>query len=182
MVRKLREKHAIPIILFTYYNPVIAFGAERFVKESVDAGADGVLIVDLPHEHSDEVMQYAEGLPFDFIRLISPTTSPQRKKYILAKASGFVYVVSRRGVTGSGGIDWQPLQNQIAALRQETQVPLCVGFGITTADDVCAVSKTADGAVIGSAFQKIIEDNPKTAKELIPAFVQSLTGALVHNR
>jgi tryptophan synthase alpha chain len=188
MVKKLRAKHSLPLILFTYYNPVLAFGAKRFVDEAVKAGADGVLIVDLPHESSDEIMQYAEGLPFDFIRLISPTTSPQRKKSILAKASGFVYVVSRRGVTGSGtssgsNIDWTLLQKEICELKQETKVPLCVGFGITSAEDVRNVSKIADGVIIGSAFQKITEEKtnegkPETAGDSVAAFVMSLMSSL----
>jgi len=179
-VRRLREKHDLPIIVFSYYNPVIAMGAERFVREATSSGADGCLVVDLPSENADEVMQFVDQIPgnapggkreFHFIRLIAPTTDPVRRSEILRAADGFVYCVSRRGVTGfntsDNTIDWDELAQEMVFMRAETTVPLCVGFGISTAADVRAIAKIADGAIIGSAFQQVIEADPDTAKTSI---------------
>ena len=175
LVSRLRKRHEIPILLFSYYNPVLAMGAKRFVTEAINAGADGVLIVDLPSEYSDEITRHIDAsTPFSFIRLIAPTTDPVRRRGILRRADGFVYVVSRRGVTGVGGIDWTALSAEMQELRQETSVPLCVGFGISTAEDVKNVSKIADGAVIGSAFQRLIEEQPQAAAESVAEFITML--------
>jgi len=175
LVRQLRKRHELPIILFSYYNPVLAMGAERYVSEAVAAGADGALVVDLPSELSGELMRHVKPSDaFVFIRLIAPTTDPLRRREILRHAEGFVYVVSRRGVTGVGGIDWNALSDEMKELRQETAIPLCVGFGISTAEDVKNVSRIADGAIIGSAFQRIIEEQPQTAAQAVADFIKTL--------
>ena len=175
LVRRLRERHELPIILFSYYNPVLAMGTEKFVTQAVAAGADGALVVDLPSENADEILRHVKPpTQFSFIRLIAPTTAPVRRREILSQADGFVYVVSRRGVTGTGGIDWTALSAEMKELRQETTVPLCVGFGISTAEDVKSVSQIADGAIIGSAFQRIIEEQPQTAAKDVADFIRTL--------
>ena len=170
-VELLREKRDLPIIIFSYCNPIIAFGTERFVTEAIHAGADGALIVDLPSENSGEIMRFGSERAFHFIRLILPTTDQARRSEILREADGFVYCVSRRGVTGvntaGNTIDWDELSRRMASLRAETTVPLCIGFGIGTAADVRTIAKIADGAIIGSAFQQVIEENPDTAKAKI---------------
>ena len=174
-VRRLRKKHDLPIILFSYYNPVLAMGLERFITEAIAAGADGALVVDLSNEMSDELMQHVKPSDsFAFIRLIAPTTDRERRREILRQAEGFVYVVSRRGVTGVGGIDWNALSDEMKELRQETTVPLCIGFGVSTAEDVQSIAKIADGAIIGSAFQRIIEEQPQTAVESVAGFIKTL--------
>ena len=180
-LRRLREKHDLPIILFSYFPPVLAMGTERFVTETIDAGADGVLVVDLPEEHANELPQFVPpGRTLHFIRLISPMTDPVRRAEILRKADGFVYCVSRRGVTGANTgdytIDWAELAKRIAAMRAETTVPLCIGFGISSADDVLAIAKIADGAIIGSAFQEMIEAYPNTAKAIVGAMIRGVRG------
>ena len=197
-VRRLREKaagrmapfHDLPIIIFSYYNPIIAMGAERFVREAMAAGADGALVVDLPSENAGEIMQFVDKQPgggreereFHFIRLIAPTTDPVRRSEILRAADGFVYCVSRRGVTGKNTvgntIDWDELAREMTAMRAETTVPLCVGFGISTAADVRAISQIADGAIIGSAFQQVIEENPDTAKTKICEMIREFRDAV----
>jgi len=178
-VRQLREKHDLPIVIFSYYNPILAMGAERFVTDAIDAGVDGLLVVDLPSENANELMQFVSPEQnLHFIRLISPTTEPARRSEILREANGFVYCVSRRGVTGANTgvsrIDWHELEQEMTAMRAETTVPLCVGFGISTAADVRAIARIADGAIIGSAFQQLIEDDPKTAKLKIHAMIREL--------
>jgi tryptophan synthase alpha chain len=175
LVRRLRKRHELPIILFSYYNPVLAMGTETFVTEAIAAGADGTLVVDLPNDRADEIMQYVKPSDsFAFIRLIAPTTDPLRRGEILRHAEGFVYVVSRRGVTGVGGVDWHALEAEMKELQKETAVPLCIGFGISTAQDVQHISKIADGAIIGSAFQRIIEEQPQAAVKAIADFVEKL--------
>jgi tryptophan synthase alpha chain len=175
IVRRLRQRHELPIILFSYYNPILALGAEKFVTESIAAGADGALIVDLPTESAEEILQHVKPSDsFVFIRLIAPTTDPTRRREMLRQAEGFVYVVSRRGVTGVGGIDWHALEDEMQELRKETTVPLCIGFGISTAEDVHNISKIADGAVIGSAFQRIIEERPQIAAEAVAEYITAL--------
>jgi len=178
-VRRLREKHDLPIIIFSYYNPIIAMGTERFVTEAMDAGADGVLVVDLPSENADEIMQFVgQERDFHFIRLIAPTTDPVRRSEILREADGFVYCVSRRGVTGTNTatntIDWNELAKEMVAMRAKTTVPLCIGFGISTPEDVHNVAKIADGVILGTVFQKFIEENPETARESVKTFVYDI--------
>ncbi|GHT43771.1 tryptophan synthase alpha chain [Planctomycetales bacterium] len=177
IVKKLRANHSLPIIIFSYFNPILAYGIERFVSDAYDAGADGLLVVDLPSEQSDEITRHVtKDKPLHFIRLIAPTTDSERRNEILRQADGFVYIISRRGVTGGGSnkIDWNALGQELAEMRKITGVPLCVGFGISTADDVKAIGKIADGAVIGSAFQKLVAGNPQNAKESIARFIQNL--------
>ncbi|MDR2755307.1 MAG: tryptophan synthase subunit alpha, partial [Planctomycetaceae bacterium] len=197
-VRKLRQKYELPIILFSYFNPVFAMGTEVFVHEAINAGADGVLCVDLPSENSHEIMRYVQEPNsknvsqtntahntinrFHFIRLIAPTTDAVRRNEILRCSDGFVYIVSRHGVTGgnSNKINWNALEQEITEMRRETKVPLCVGFGISTPEDVQAAGTIADGVIIGSAFQRIIEEHPNTAKQTVADFVTTLATANKH--
>lgn len=175
MVRQLRQKHDIPMIIFTYYNPILALGAERFVVDAVEAGADGALIVDLPSENSDEILRYSRPeIPFSLIRLVSPTTDPARRRKILAESDGFVYVVSRRGVTGSGKIAWNALADEMDLLRQETTTPLCVGFGISTPEDVRSAARIADGVIVGSALQMVIEKESERSAHSVAKLIRDL--------
>jgi len=159
MTGKLRKETEVPIILFSYYNPIHANGNEKFYKDALDVGADGVLVVDLPPEESDEMTGAWPGSDLALIRLVAPTTSLDRMRKITADARGFIYLVSKTGVTGSSGIKTEGIGEQVDSLRSLTSLPVCVGFGISTINDVEAVSSVSDGVVIGSAFERIIEDN-----------------------
>ena len=159
MTRKIRKFSDVPIILFSYYNPIMAYGSRAFYQHSRDAGADGVLVVDLPPEESDELTAGWAGDSFCLIRLVAPTTPKDRMQVIAGDASGFLYLVSMTGVTGSGGLDAARIEDSVQQLRLATGLPICVGFGISTPDDVASVSAFADGVVIGSAFERTIEDN-----------------------
>jgi tryptophan synthase alpha chain len=160
MVRAIREFSSIPIVLFSYYNPILAYGAESFYHDSIGAGADGVLVVDLPPEESDELTGIW-GNDLDLIRLVAPTTPPSRMAMIASKASGFIYLVSMTGVTGSGGLDQNNIATVAGDLRESSNgLPICIGFGISTPDQAEQMSGIADGIVIGSAFERIIESNP----------------------
>ena len=164
MATEIRKTIEIPIILFSYYNPIHAYGAENFYNESVKAGVDGVLIVDLPPEESREMTSKWIGDDLSLIRLIAPTTPLSRMKEISDSASGFLYLVSKTGVTGSNGLDTSNIEKYVTDLRSVTDFPISVGFGISTADDVKAISKLADGIVIGSAFERLIESGLENKK------------------
>jgi tryptophan synthase alpha chain len=159
MTGKLRKETEIPIILFSYYNPIHAYGNEKFYEDAVSAGADGVLAVDLPPEESDEMTGVWPGNDLALIRLIAPTTPFERMKKIAETAFGFIYLVSKTGVTGSSGLKTKSIERQVGSLRSVTSLPVCVGFGISTEDDVATVASVADGVVIGSAFERLIEEN-----------------------
>lgn len=159
MTREIREITEIPIILFSYYNPIHAYGNEAFYKDAVSVGADGVLVVDLPPEESDEMTDCWAGDDLSLIRLVAPTTPPERMSRIAESASGFIYLVSKTGVTGSDGLDSKETGGHMEHLRAVTQLPICVGFGISTPEEVSAIASIADGVVIGSAFERLIEKN-----------------------
>ncbi|MDM8525085.1 tryptophan synthase subunit alpha [Desulfococcaceae bacterium HSG8] len=159
MTKKIREETDVPIILFSYYNPIHAYGNARFYQDALEAGADGVLVVDLPPEEADEMTDTWAGDGLSLIRLVAPTTPGERMKHIAESASGFMYLVSKTGVTGSDGLDTSEIGQHTELLRSVTQLPICVGFGISTPEDVAAVAAVADGVVIGSAFERLIEDN-----------------------
>ncbi|MEE4356798.1 MAG: tryptophan synthase subunit alpha [Desulfococcaceae bacterium] len=159
MTGEIRKHTEIPIILFSYYNPILAYGNAAFYRDALSAGADGLLVVDLPPEEAGEMLSQWEGKELDFIRLVAPTTPKERMKKIADEASGFLYLVSKVGVTGSARLDTGEVGTHTAALRSVTGLPVCVGFGISTPEQVAAVASVADGVVIGSAFEKLIEEN-----------------------
>jgi tryptophan synthase alpha chain len=159
MTTELRKSIAIPIILFSYYNPILAFGLKEFYSAAKAAEADGLLVVDLPPEESDEMTSQWPAQDLALIRLIAPTTPSERMSRITASASGFLYLVSKTGVTGSDGLDLSEIDHHTETLRATTSLPICVGFGISTPADVAAIASSAEGVVIGSAFERTIEEN-----------------------
>lgn len=154
-VRQIRTQSQIPIVLYTYLNPIFQFGFERFHHEAGEAGVDGLLILDLPPE--EEVDQPLKG-PLH-VRLIAPTTPPERVQQICAEASGFIYYVSREGVTGAQSSVASSLADRVAEIRRHTKLPVAVGFGISTAEQAREVAQMADGVVVGSAIVKRISEN-----------------------
>jgi tryptophan synthase alpha chain len=160
MARQLRKTFPIPIVLFSYYNPILAYGVERFYTDALAAGVDGLLVVDLPPEESAEMTSAWSGNELALIRLVAPTTPPERMATIAEKASGFLYLVSMTGVTGSAGLNLDEVSGVVRSLRAHSSgMPICVGFGISTPEQVRAVGKLADGVVVGSAFERLIEDH-----------------------
>lgn len=180
MVREIRKHHSIPIVLFSYYNPVLAYGAAKFQKDAMDAGADGLLIVDLPPEESDELTSQWDGREFPLIRLIAPTTGADRARTIAAGAEGFIYLISKTGVTGSGGLDTSKTGEYAEMVRKVTDMPLCTGFGISTPEDARVLAAFGDGIVIGSAFERAIEENigKPDIDEKLAAMVRSFKQAI----
>jgi len=156
----LRRSTDIPIVIFSYYNPILAYGGDRFYRDAAAAGADGVLIVDLPPEESDELTGTWPGKDLAFIRLVAPTTPHERMAAIARGAAGFLYLVSMTGVTGSGGLDLHEISGVAGRLKACSDgTPVCVGFGISTADQVRSIASFSDGVVVGSAFERLIEDH-----------------------
>lgn len=180
MVRKLREKSQIPLVFFTYLNPVYTYGYERFHKDAAAAGVDGVLVLDLPPE---EALQNAELKPTEELRhiqLIAPTSPPERIDLIAKTAEGFVYYVSRLGVTGAQVEVASGIAEQVAVIKNATDVPVCVGFGVSNPEQAAQVASMADGVVVGSAIVKLIEKNGGSADlaEKVEAFVKPLVAAV----
>ena len=160
MAREIRHESQIPIVLFSYYNPILAYGLERFYTDARAADVDGLLVVDLPPEESAEMTSAWTGNELALIRLVAPTTPAERMTTIAEKASGFLYLVSMTGVTGSAGLNLDEVSGVVETLRTRSRgIPICVGFGISTPDQVRAVGALADGAVVGSAFERLIEEH-----------------------
>jgi tryptophan synthase alpha chain len=157
LVGELRQDLDVPVVLFGYYNPVFVRGPARFAREARAAGADGVLVVDLPPEEAGELCGplAAEGL--DYVPLVAPTSTPARVRRALVAAAGFVYYVSLTGVTGTAIADFDDAQARVGELRQAAGLPVAVGFGITTPDDARRVGTFADAVVVGSAIVRAAE-------------------------
>ncbi len=164
LVAMHREKLNVPVVLFTYYNPIHARGVETFAEQAASSGVDGVLCVDLPPDETREGLREAlaaQGL--DAIQLLAPTSTRDRVRKVSAAASGFIYYVSRTGVTGSVEPLPKPLAREVKRLRRRVSVPLAVGFGIATPEQVRAVAKVADGVVVGSALVRLVEEKGRDA-------------------
>lgn len=159
MTERIRSFTEIPIVLFSYYNPIHRMGAERFHRRARAAGADALLVVDLPPEESEELSACGAENPLPVIRLVAPTTPDERVAAIAARATGFLYLVSKTGVTGSDGLDPAGIAADVGRVHSASSLPVCVGFGIRSAADVAAVAASADGVVIGSAFERLIEEH-----------------------
>lgn len=160
IVRKIRKSSELPLVLFTYLNPIYIFGFERFFKEAAKAGADGVLILDLPPEEAAANAELAGTHGVHAIRLIAPTTPPERMERIVQSAEGFIYYVSREGVTGEQSSLSLSIAAQVAEIKKHTSLPIAVGFGISTPEQAREVACQADAVVVGSAIVRQIAETP----------------------
>lgn len=152
VARQLRESGVeAPLIAMGYFNPILHYGIERFVADCAAAGIDGLIIPDLPPEESDEVVEACRRHGRDFILLIAPTSPDSRIKEVAARASGFIYCISLTGITGARAALQEGLGDYLARVRTYTDLPLCVGFGISKAEHVAQVGQMAEGAIIGAA-------------------------------
>ena len=163
-----------PIILFSYFNPILQFGLENFAKTAKEKGADGILVTDLIPEEADEFIKILNGNEICLITLAAPTSSDERLKKICEKASGFVYAVSRAGVTGARNELSSEAENLVKRLRRFTDLPIAVGFGISNAEQVANTWKYADAAVVGSAIVAEMMRIAPNAAEVSDDFVEKI--------
>jgi tryptophan synthase alpha chain len=184
-VKELRNRGVgIPLVLMGYYNPMLAYGLEKFVCDAVDAGTDGFIIPDLPMEESDEfelalggATRQGSAVEALLIPILAPTSSPERMEMIARNAKGFIYLVSVTGVTGERKSISEGLGELIQRVREHTSAPVCVGFGIGTPEQAKEVGKMADGVIVGTACVRTIgrSENPvDTAKEFARSFADAL--------
>jgi tryptophan synthase alpha chain len=177
-VRELRQRGVtIPLILMGYYNPILAYGLKKFVRDAAAAGADGFIIPDLPPEEADEFVGALRAASLPLVTMLAPTTPAARMETIARHAQGFIYLVSVTGITGARTGLPEGLAELIARVREHTSVPVCVGFGIGTPEQAQAVGALADGVIVGSACVRTIGESPtpvETAKEFAGNFHAAL--------
>jgi tryptophan synthase alpha chain len=181
LVRELRLSTDMPMVLFSYYNPIFAFGNQRFAREATEAGADGVLVVDLPLEEAGELKKHTDPAGLDFIPLVAPTTGVERSKKIVKGASGFIYYISLTGVTGEGKPPLEEIREKVSQIKHETELPVVAGFGISSPEEAGEIAAGADGIVVGSAFIRLIGQHPdrQRMKESVGAFARELKRVIV---
>ena len=173
--------HDTPIVLMGYYNPIYAYGVERFLQDARAAGVDGLIVVDLPPEEDVELCLPALAAGISFIRLATPTTDDRRLPKVLQNTSGFVYYVSMNGVTGGAIVSYDAVGEAVARIKRHTDLPVAVGFGVKTAQDAEAIAGGADGVVVGSALVERIRlslDAQGKATEKTVSAVTSLVSEL----
>jgi tryptophan synthase alpha chain len=191
-VKELRKRGvSIPLVLMGYYNPMLAYGLEKFVCDAVDAGADGFIVPDLPMEESDEfelalrsprrgsgATRQGSAVEAPLIYMLAPTSSPERMEAIARNAKGFIYLVSVTGVTGERKSISEGLGDLISRVREHTSAPVCVGFGIGTPEQAREVGEMADGVIVGTACVRTIGGS-KTPVEAAKQFATEFRGALI---
>ncbi|MDR2202470.1 MAG: tryptophan synthase subunit alpha [Clostridiales bacterium] len=176
-VKNIRQKTAVPIVLMTYLNPVFRRGYREFFAECKGAGADGIIIPDLPFEESPPVRAAARAGGIDLISLVAPTSN-ERIAAIAKNSDGFLYIVSSMGVTGGSASITADLKATVAAVRAASDIPAAIGFGISTPDQARAAAALADGVIVGSAIVSVIERDPLNAPGAIREFVRNMKAAI----
>ena len=177
LLKEVRCDVDIPIVFMTYANPVYHYGTERFFEKASEAGADGIIIPDCPFEERHEFMDTAEKYGMDFISMIAPTSS-DRIREIAAQARGFIYVVSSLGVTGVRSEINTDLESIINVIREVTDTPAAIGFGISSPEQAKKMSEVADGVIVGSALVKIVAAEGANAPEKLGEFCRSIKNAI----
>ncbi len=173
MLTKFREtNNETPVILMGYFNPIYAYGCDNFVKAAAQAGADGLIVVDLPPEEDEELRIPAQAAGLDFIKLVTPTTIGQRLDTVIENASGFLYYVSIAGVTGTKSANIDEVGAHIQTIKEKTDLPVAVGFGIKTPEDAAKMSKIADAVVVGSSIVENIKQNQSVSDIATPLATQ----------
>ena len=160
MVREFRtQDETTPIVLMGYYNPIYVYPVDRFIADAVDAGADGLIVVDVPPEEDEELRPAATAGGLNVIRLATPTTDAKRLPAVLANTSGFVYYVSIAGITGTAAPDIGSVGAHVRRIKAHTSLPIAVGFGVKTEEQVSELASVAEGVVVGSALVSAIADS-----------------------
>jgi tryptophan synthase alpha chain len=172
IAKTIRETSQVPLLLFTYLNPAMRYGFERLGRDAKAAGIDGCLLTDLSVEEAEPYVAAMRAAGLDTVFLAAPTSTPERLNLVAKYATGFVYLVSRTGVTGERAALSDSLEPLVKATRAVTSLPLAAGFGISTPGQAHAVAKMADGVVVGSAFVRLLENNAPDSE--IEAFARQL--------
>ena len=172
IVKSLRDQTEIPIALMSYYNPIFRMGEEVFCKAAQEAGVDGVIVPDLPPEQAQPLLEIAPKYNLATIFLVAPTSPPERMQLIASVSTGFVYCVSLTGVTGARTMLSDEIAPMITELRQHTDKPIGVGFGVSTSEQAKQVADIADGAIVGSAIINVVEENMDDETKLLTAVKQ----------
>lgn len=183
IVKAVRQKSDVPIVLMTYFNPVLQYGLERFAKDAKRAGADGVLLTDVPPEEAGEWIEIARRNELATVFLLAPTSTDERIRLVSEIGTGFIYCVSRTGVTGEREQLPEELPQLVARIRRHTDKPIAVGFGISKPEHVAAVAQMegADGVVVGSALVRMLHeefgDERRGSWERVTDFIKALKSA-----
>ena len=159
LVARQRDRLGVPVVLFTYFNPIHVRGIENFAEQAASSGVDGVLCVDLPPDEADDFVGAMRANNLDSIFLLAPTSTKERIQRVSSASTGFVYYVSRTGVTGNQGALPKELVKEVKRMRRRLPHPLAVGFGINTPEQVASVAKVADGVVVGSALVQLVAEH-----------------------
>ncbi len=177
LARDIRRQSAVGMIVFSYLNPILKLGLGRFCDTAKDAGVDGALITDLPAEEAHAYLSEMRARGLNTVFLAAPTSTDQRLRGIARASTGFVYAVSRTGVTGTRTQLPEDARELVKRLRKFSKLPIAVGFGISNSEQFAAVGEYADGAVVGSAIVQTIEQNPGREPQSVAQFIQKLLGA-----
>lgn len=179
-VHRLRQLGVtVPLVLMGYYNPFLQYGITRFAQAAEAAGADGVIVPDLPPEAAGELQQALSAVGIDLIMFVAPTTPDTRIAQIVSVASGFIYCVSLTGVTGARTALWDGLPAFLARVRAQTDLPLVVGFGISTPDHVRSVAQSADGAIVASAIINMLDaQSPASRVATVVEYIKTLRAVI----
>jgi tryptophan synthase alpha chain len=178
LVRSLRHDSDRPIVLLTYFNPVVQYGLDRFAAEARAAGVDGVVLPDLPADEADALIAPARKAGLDTVFLVAPTTSAARLRMAAAQSRGFIYCVSLTGVTGARSEVPPEVESLIGRVRAVSALPVCVGFGISTPEQAQAVGRLADGVIVGSALVDLVERTVRGDGEALTGYLGRLRDAL----
>ncbi len=173
LARNFRAKHVTPLVLMGYLNPVYIYGYEAFARDAKAAGVDGIILVDLPPEEAAELEPVLTAQGIALVRLIAPTSVPERMPLLAKNANGYLYYISITGITGAAAATADAIAQKLAAIRAQTKLPICVGFGIKTPEDVRNIAKLAEGVVVGSAIVKHIHETKGDLAKFTP-FVRAL--------
>jgi tryptophan synthase alpha chain len=185
MVARVRTRIETPIVLFSYFNPLLAHGLQTVAEQAAISGVDGILCVDLPPDEDDGgFREYCAAAGVDSVYLLSPTSTPARVRIVAEASSGFVYYVSRTGVTGVQKDLTSELQKEVKKIRRKVDLPVAVGFGISSPEQVSAVAKVADGVVVGSALVRLVEENQgrEDLPDLLAGEVERLAAGLERSK
>lgn len=173
-VKEMRELTSIPIVLMTYYNPVFKYGEERFVKEAVKYGVDGIIVPDLPPDEAKDLIRLSRRHGLATIFLLAPTSTEERIRKVVKASRGFIYYVSITGITGARLEVDKSLDDSIKRIRTLTDKPVCIGFGVSNPEEASRMSAIADGVIVGSAIVRVLNESPEGFEDFVIALRKAI--------